>query len=275
MPIHFEKHPAKADGLEHVVLITIDRPDTKNALDIYHFRDLANAWKEVRYDDDIWLAIITGVDRCFMAGADLKSYIPQITELAKEIGKGEVTEIDGCRLADGTRAVLRDAKIYKPIIAAVNGPCVAGGMEMLGGVDIRIATENATFGVMEPKRGLFAGGGTTARLPRQLAFPAAMEFLLTAEAFPASRALELGLINEIVGEDELLDRAFDWARRITVNAPLAVQATKESVLRGLRGTLDDAYGIEQELSQKIFATADAKEGPKAFAEKRPPQWTAS
>jgi enoyl-CoA hydratase len=127
---------------------------------------------------------------------------------------------------------------------------------------------------MEPKRGLFAGGGTTARLPRQLAFPAAMEFLLTAEAFPAERALELGLLNEIVPEDDLLDRAYEWARRIAANAPLAVQATKESVLRGLSTTLDEAYAIEQALSQEIFQTEDAKEGPKAFAEKRPPVWKA-
>lgn len=275
MPIHVEKHPGGREGLEHVVLITIDRPEAKNSLDLYHFRDLANAWKDVRYDDDVWLAVVTGVGRNFMSGADLKTYIPQVTELAKEISKGEVTEIDGCRITDGTRAVLRDSKIYKPIVAAINGPCVAGGMEMLGGVDIRIATEHATFGVMEPKRGLFAGGGTTARLPRQLAYPAAMEFLLTAEAFPASRALELGLVNEIVPEDELLERAFDWARRITVNAPLAVQATKESVLRGLAVTLDEAYVIEGEMSQKIFATDDAKEGPKAFKEKRDPVWTAS
>ena len=168
-----------------------------------------------------------------MTGADLKTYIPQITELQQQISRGDVDEIDGCRLRDGTDAVLRSLKIYKPIIAAVDGPCVAGGMEMLGGIDIRIATERATFGVMEPKRGLFAGGGTTVRLPRQLAYPAAMEFLLTAEAFPASRALELGLLNEIVPGDELADRALEWAARITVNAPLAVQATKESVLRGL------------------------------------------
>lgn len=274
MPIHVERHPQGSDGLEHVVLITIDRPESKNSLDLYAFRDLAAAWKDFRYDDDLWLAIITGVGRNFMSGADLKTYIPQVTKLAEEIGKGEVTEIDGCKLSDGTRAVLRDAKIYKPIIAAINGPCVAGGMEMLGGIDIRIATEHASFGVMEPKRGLFAGGGTTARLPRQLSFPAAMEFLLTAEAFPASRALGLGLINEIVPEEELLDRAFDWARRICANAPLAVQATKESVLRGLMTTLDESYAIEAELSQKIFATDDAKEGPLAFKEKRAPNWQA-
>ena len=275
MTIHVERNPT-IDGhtLDHAVLITIDRPGSRNSLDLYHFRDLAGAWRDLRFDDDLWLAIVTGVPGNFMSGADLKTYIPQVTELAKEIGRGEVTEIDGCRLEDGTRAVLRDVKIYKPIIAAVDGPCVAGGMEMLGGVDIRIATPNATFGVMEPKRGLFAGGGTTARLPRQLAFPAAMEFLLTAEAFPASRALELGLINEIVEPEDLLPRAGEWARRILANAPLAVQATKESVIRGLNGTLADAYGIEQELSQQIFATEDAKEGPRAFKEKREPNWQA-
>lgn len=275
MPIHVERDPT-IDGhtIEHAVLVTIDRPEARNSLDLHHFRDLANAWKDLRYDDDLWLAIVTGVPGNFMSGADLKTYIPQVTELAKEIAKGEVTEIDGCRLEDGTRAVLRDVKLYKPIIAAVDGPCVAGGMEMLGGVDIRIATPNATFGVMEPKRGLFAGGGTTARLPRQVPFPAAMEFLLTAEAFPASRALELGLINEIVAPEELLPRAGEWARRILANAPLAVQATKESVIRGLNGTLADAYGIEQELSQQVFATEDAKEGPRAFKEKRPPRWQA-
>ncbi|WP_208027293.1 enoyl-CoA hydratase/isomerase family protein [Rhabdothermincola sediminis] len=270
MPIHYEK--GARPGAEHVVLITIDRPEARNALDMYHFRDLARAWKDFRYDDDAWVAIVTGVGRNFMAGADLKTYIPQITELAEEISKGEVTEVDGCKLSDGTRAVLRDTKIYKPIIAAINGPCVAGGMEMLGGIDIRIATSNASFGVMEPKRGLFAGGGTTARLPRQIPFPAAMEFLLTAERFPAERALQMGLLNEIVPEEELLDRAFEWAARITANAPLAVQATKESVLRGLSTTLEEAYAIEQQLSQEVFQTEDAKEGPRAFAEKRDPVW---
>ncbi len=194
MPIHYEKNPTHGGTThEHVVLITIDRPEARNSCDLYHFRDLAKAWRDFRYDDDLWLAIITGVPGNFMTGADLKTYIPQVTKLAQEIGSGEVKEIDGCRLDDGTRAVLRNVKLYKPIIAAIDGPCVAGGMEMLGGIDIRVATPNATFGVMEPARGLFAGGGTTARLPRQLAFPAAMEFLLTADAFPAARALELGL----------------------------------------------------------------------------------
>src|SRR5205807_5055073 len=265
MPIHYE-----AD--DHVAVITIDRPDTRNALDMYHFRDLAGAWRRFKDDPDTWVAIITGVGDAFMSGADLKTFIPQVTELQKQIAAGDVKEVDGCRLSDSVYAVLRNVKLFKPIIAAVGGPCVAGGMEMLGGVDIRIATPSARFGVMEPKRGLFAGGGTTVRLPRQLAFPAAMEFLLTAEAFPASRALELGLLNEIVEPDELLPRAESWAQRILANGPLAVRATKESVLRCLALDLEAAYDLEQEISSKVFQSEDAKEGPKAFAYKLKPVW---
>jgi enoyl-CoA hydratase len=266
VPIHYDKRD------DHIVVITIDRPEAKNSLDLYHFRDLAKAWRDFGEDDDLWLAIITGVERCFMAGADLKTYIPQVTALSEKISSGEVTEIDGCKLQDGTDAVLRNAKLYKPIVAAIDGPCVAGGMEMLGGIDIRVATRNARFGVMEPKQGLFAGGGTTVRLPRQIPYPAAMEFLLTAEPLPAERALELGLLNEIVEPDELMDRAFWWAGRILANGPLAIRATKESVVRGLKVTMKEAYKIEGELSQKVFASDDAKEGPKAFAEKRKANW---
>ena len=236
------------------------------------FRDLAAAWRDFRDDDDLWVAVVTGVDGCFMSGADLRDYIPQITALSRQISSGEVTEIDGCRLSDGTEAVLRNMDLYKPIVAAVDGPCVAGGMEMLGGIDLRIASDRATFGVLEPKRGLFAGGGTTARLPRQLPYAAAMEFLLLAEEVPASRALDLGLLNAVVPSDEVLTTALSWAERILANGPLAVRATKESVVRGMKGTLRDAYKIESELSAQVFASEDAKEGPAAFAEKRPPRW---
>ena len=266
MPIHYE--PRR----DHLLVITIDRPERKNALDLHHFRDLAEAWRDFRDDDDLWVAVVTGVEGCFMAGADLKDYIPQITELSKRISAGEVTEIDGCRLSDGTEAVLRDLDLYKPVIAAVDGPCVAGGMEMLGGADIRVTSERATFGVLEPKRGLFAGGGTTARLPRQVPYAAAMELLLLAEAVPAARAFELGLVNRVVPPDQVMPVALDYARRILANGPLAVRATKESVVRGMKGTLRDALRIEQELTQVVFASDDAKEGPKAFAEKRPPRW---
>src|SRR5207245_8963351 len=175
MPIHYEKDD------EHVVLITIDRPP-RNAMDMYHFRDLAGAWRTDKDDADAWVASVTRVCESFCVGDDLRTYIPQVTKLQTEIAAGSVKEIDGCRLSDGTYAVLRppQVKIYKPIIAAVNGFCLAGGMEMLGGIDIRIASTAATFAVMEPKRGLFAGGGTTVRLPRPIPFPQAMELLLLA-----------------------------------------------------------------------------------------------
>ncbi|MCU1457362.1 MAG: carnitinyl-CoA dehydratase [Actinomycetia bacterium] len=266
MPIHYEKDD------EHVVLITIDRPESRNSADMEHFKQLREAWDRFDEDDDAWVAIITGVGEAFFSGADLKLYIPQITGLQQRLAEEGVDEIDGYKLSDGTKAVLRGSKIYKPIIAAVNGFCTAGGMEMLGGVDIRVACPEAKFAVMEPKRGLFAGGGTTVRLPRQIPFPQAMEFLLCADLIPADRALEMGLLNAVVPKDQLLDKAYEYARRITANAPLAVQATKRSVMEGLGMELREAYKNESRISTTIFRTEDAQEGPKAFAEKRPPVW---
>lgn len=271
MPVHYEVAIRK--GADHVALITLDRPDTKNACDLEHFHQLATAWKRFADDDTAWVAIFTGVGRSFMSGADLKSYVPEITALAQKIRAGEADSVQGYSLSDGTDAVLRGTKIYKPIIAAVNGPCVAGGMEMLGGVDIRVASEHATFGVLEPARGLFAGGGTTVRLPRQVPYAQAMEFLLCADVIGAHRALEMGLLNAVVPEEALLDTAFEYAARITKNAPLAVQATKRSVLEGLKLDMREAYRNEARIAQEIFGTEDAKEGPRAFAEKRRPQWS--
>ncbi len=266
MPIHFEVRD------QHVAVITIDRPERRNSLDLPHFSALAQAWRRVRDDDELWLAIITGIGNSFCVGADLRDFIPQITELTEQLASGEVTELEGMSVHDSVEAVLRDVDLYKPVIAAVNGTCVAGGMEMLGGCDIRLAVPEATFGVVEPRRGLFAGGGTTARLPRQIAFPHAMEFLLTAEQVPAAQAERMGLVNEIVESEQLMDRAMEWAHRIMKNAPLAVQATKESVVRGLKVSLDEAYTIEMELAARVFGTEDAQEGPRAFAEKREPVW---
>jgi enoyl-CoA hydratase len=188
----------------------------------------------------------------------------------KEGGRPE--ELGGYRLDDGVKAVLRGSKLYKPIIAAVNGVCVAGGMEMLGGTDLRVASDTATFGVMEPKRGLFAGGGTTVRLPRQVPWPAAMELLLCADQVSAQRAYEMGLVNEVCRPADLMERAYDYAHRITANGPLAVRKTKESALRGLATDMKEAFRIESEISGEVFSSEDAKEGPKAFAEKRAPNW---
>lgn len=313
MPIHYETSD------DHIVCITIDRPEARNSADMEHFRLLREAWERFGADDEAWVAIVTGVDDAFFTGADLKRYVPEITKLAAEIGEKGLTEIDGYRLDDGTKAVLRNVELNKPVIAAVNGFCTAGGMEMLGGTDIRVAVPEARFSVMEPKRGLFAGGGTTVRLPRQIPWPLAMEFLLCADLIDAERAYEMGLLNAVVPAESLLDKAYEFARRITANAPLAVQATKQSALAGLyvdeqsiktvRRAVRDiaalmewiepgnalsasaladarqrlaqlasdmrtAFEQESKLSNWIFSTDDAKEGPKAFAEKRTPNWKA-
>jgi enoyl-CoA hydratase len=267
MPVRYEP-----DG-DHVVRITIDRPEARNSLDLEHFFQLRRAWERFGDEDDLWVAVITGVGEDFCVGADLKTYIPQITALQEQLAGGGEAQLDGgYRLDDGVKAVLRGVKLYKPIVAAVNGTCVAGGMEMLGGCDLRVASDNATFGVMEPKRGLFAGGGTTVRLPRQIAYPAAMELLLCADRVPAARAYEMGLLNEVTTGDALLERAYDYAHRITRNGPFAIRKTKESVLRGLATDMREAYRIESAISGEVFSSEDAKEGPRAFAEKRPPVW---
>jgi len=267
VPVHYEL------GDDHVVWITIDRAHAMNSLDMEHFAQLRKSWDRFADDEDAWVAIITGMANAFCTGADLKTYIPEITRLQREIASRQVEEIDGYRIDDGVKAVLRGTKLYKPIVAAVNGACVAGGMEMLGGCDIRVAVPEAYFGVMEPKRGLFAGGGTTVRLPRQVPFPAAMEFLLCADRVPAEQALAFGLLNAVVPADQLRAKAEEYAHRITANGPLAVRKTKESVLRGLAVDMREAYRIESELATVVFSSEDAKEGPAAFAEKRAPRWT--
>jgi enoyl-CoA hydratase len=252
----------RQDG--HVVTITINRPEAHNALDMEHFRALLAAWTSFRDDDSAWVAVVTGVGRAFCTGADLKQFIPELT--------GDLPSPEGWDRFDAMHAVLHRFPIYKPIVAAVNGVCVAGGMEMLGSTDIRVATPEARFAVMEPKRGLFAGGGTTVRLPRQLAYAHAMELLLTADMIDAQRALELGLVNKVVPAGELLDAAYEYADRIAANAPLAVFATKQSAVEGLSLDLEAAFDNEARHSDRVFATEDAKEGPRAFAEKRAAVW---
>lgn len=250
----------------HIVTITINRSEARNSLDMAHFRDLAHAWAAFRDDASAWVAVITGVGRDFCTGADLKKFIPELT--------GDLPQPDGWDKNDAIHAVLHRFPVYKPIVAAVNGTCVAGGFEMLGSTDIRVAVPEARFALMEPKRGLFAGGGSTVRLPRQLPYAFAMELMLTADMVDAERALAMGLINRVVGADELMDTVYDYAERIAANAPLAVFATKQSAVEGLALDLDAAYENETRHSDRVFATEDAKEGPRAFAEKRPPRWQA-
>ena len=261
MPIEI----VKEDG---IMTITINRPERRNALDMEHFGALAKAWIDFRDDPEMAVAIITGVGNQFCVGADLKSFVPTVTDNIEALAKGE-SDIP----ADaGLIAVLREFELWKPVIAAVNGICTAGGMEMLLGTDLRVASTDASFGIAEPKRGLFPGGGTTVRLPRQIPFPWAMEILLTAEQVDPDTAFRMGLVNVVVEPGELMKTAREYAERIIANAPLAIQAVKKSVLTGLRMNLKEAFEYELQLAAEVFMTEDAKEGPRAFAEKRKPVW---
>ena len=223
---------------------------------------------------EAWVAIVTGVGDAFCTGADLKTYIPQVTEMAAADGENRTDVIDGYRLDDGIKAVLRGVKIYKPIIAAVNGVCVAGGMEMLGGCDIRVAVPGATFAVMEPKRGLV-------RRRRHDRAPATPDPVPPGDGVPALRGPDPGGpgLRDGPSQRGRPDRGAARRRdavtryRITANGPFAVRKTKESVLRGLATDMKEAYKIESAISAEVFSSEDAKEGPAAFAEKRPPRWT--
>ena len=261
MPIEVER-----DG--GIWTITIDRPERRNALDLPHFQQLASAWLDFRDDEEARVAIITGVQDSFCVGADLKSFVPAVTDNVEDLAAGR----SDLPADAGLVAVLREFDLWKPVIAAVNGLCVAGGMEMLLGTDIRIASEQATFGIFEPKRGLFPGGGTTVRLPRQIPFPWAMEILLLGEAVDAGTAFRMGLVNKVVPQEELLAEARRWAETILENAPLAISAVKKSALTGLRLNLKEAFEQELALAAEIFMTEDAREGPLAFAQKRKPEW---
>lgn len=254
--------------------ITIDRPEARNSLDLPHFGALARAWEEFRDDDDLWVAIVTGVDDVFCVGADLKRFVPLITDSVNEMAAARADgagEIEVPATAAMT-AVLREFPLYKPVIAAVNGICAAGGMEMLLGTDLRVAAAEATFRVTEARRGLFPGGGTTVRLPRQIPYARAMEVLLMCDPMPAAEAAEYGIVNKVVPHGEVMDVARAFAEVIMQNAPLAIRHTKESVLTGLRLPLEEAFEQELMHAAAVFSTEDAVEGPKAFAEKRDPVW---
>jgi enoyl-CoA hydratase len=262
MPIHYEVN-------DSIALITFDRPETRNAMDLDHYRQLGRCWERAKNDPAVRVVVVTGVGESFCAGGDLKTFIPSVARRSKDPHSDEDTD-----LGPGS-ITLRDYDFYKPIVAAVNGYCVAAGMEMLLGMDIRIASERASFGLPEVKRGLFASGGSTVRLPRQLPWPLAMEFLLTGERISAEQALAWGLINRVVTHDSLLDEAMRFAKTISANSPYAVRETKRSAMRGLGLCIKDAYALEAEIGAAVFSGPDAVEGPRAFAEKREPVWSSS
>lgn len=258
----------------HIAIVTINRPEARNSLDLETTGQLAKAWLDFRDDPDLRVAIITGTgDRDFCVGADLKKFVPAVTKQIDELASGEKSLLgDDYPPNTPLVAVLREGDIWKPIIGAVNGICSSGGLEMLQGTDIRIAAEHATFSIAEPKRGLFPGGGSTVRLPRQIPFVHAMSILLTCEFISAQQAYEIGLINQVVPKEELMPTAIEIAQKICENAPLAIQAVKRSVRQCMDLPMEEALKLELQIAAEVFMTEDAKEGPKAFAEKRKPVW---
>jgi len=247
----------KYDKRGRIAIVTLNRPEALNALTPEMLSVLEEVWTDYTADRDLWCAVFTGAgDRAFCAGADLKESIPRLTS-------GESLGFE-----DATKRQFSD--VFKPVVAAVNGFCIAGGLEMLLGTDIRIAAEHATFGLGEVRWGVIPAGGSHIRLPRQVPWAIAMELLLTGKTIDAQRAFDVGLINGVVPADQLMPVAMEVAETICMNGPLAVRTAKEIAVRALN--LEAGFVLERALSQRVMRSADAKEGPKAFMEKRPPEF---
>jgi enoyl-CoA hydratase len=257
----------KRDG---IAILTLNRPEHRNALSPELMVRLASAWTDFRDDDSLRVAILTGAgDKAFCAGGDLARLMPLFTGARQPEDEWDRSLMNDVANVMST-ALLRPFELYKPIISAINGYAVAGGTEILQSTEIRIASEDASFGLSEAQRGLVPGGGSMVRLPRQIPYCKAMEILMTGDRISAEEALRIGFVNEVVSKEELMPRAFEFAERLAKNAPLALRAIKEAVIRTSGLPLEEAYTIEHEISARVMLSKDAREGPKAFMEKREP-----
>ena len=244
---------------DRVAIVTFNRPEAMNSLTSDMLTAMDAAFEDFNDDPDLWVAILTGVgEKAFSSGMDLKEAIPLMTGGGSQLGYD-----------DPTKRPFSD--IFKPIIAAVNGFCIAGGMEFLQGTDLRVAAEHATFGLGEVRWGIIPTGGSHIRLPRQIPWAVAMELLLTGQPIDARRAYEIGLINQVVPSDQLLPAALQLAEKICKNGPLAVKTAKEIAVRSM--ALEPGFVLEKTLGDRVFASEDAVEGPRAFTEKRKPRFT--
>lgn len=255
------------DVRDHIATLTFNRPEAMNAMDPETYRELSQAWSEVRDNPEIWVAIITGSgDRAFTAGADLKRRTTPST--------GAGAEADAWRFwqTQEEQILNRGLEVWKPVIAAVNGYCLGGGMTLLFACDLRVAAEHASFGLSEVKRGILPGNGGTQRALRQLPYAFAMELLLLGDAITAQDALRLGLVNKVVAKEALMPAALDYARRLCENPPLAVRAIKELAVRSQSMHVSDGLRLEAAVARTLSNTEDAREGRAAFAEKRKPSF---
>jgi len=246
-----------------VLIVTMNRPHARNALSAEMMAIMREAWDQVDGDPRIRACVLTGAGGAFCAGADLKAMT--------SAHPGDVFAGGGWDLSV-IEPLLKGRRLTKPLIAAVEGPAIAGGTEILQATDIRVAGRSARFGVSEARWGLFPLGGSAVRLPRQIPYTLAAELLLTGRHLSAEEALAMGLIGHVVPDGEALPKALELAALVAANGPLAVQA----ILRTMRETEGmperEAFEVEAKLGMAVFATADAKEGPRAFAAKRPPEF---
>jgi enoyl-CoA hydratase len=253
-----------------ILVLTMNRPSQKNSINPEMLCRLADAWDLLDRDEALHVGILTGAGGVFCAGADLDKLVTRSL-------KGLPPEDDfEQRIRDDYevifKALLRSYRTAKPLIAAIEGDCIAGGVEILQGTDIRVAGEGARLGVSEARWGLFPQGGSTTRLVRQMSYTAAMEMLLTGAHYRARTALEWGLIGHVVADGQALAKAKEIASLIAANGPVAVRKIKEAVLAAECIRDQDARPIEMKLGMDVFSTEDAKEGPRAFKEKRKPQF---
>ncbi|WP_244865516.1 crotonase/enoyl-CoA hydratase family protein [Rhodococcus sp. B50] len=250
----------------HVLIVTLNRPEARNALSGEMMAIMNEAWDRVDSDPEIRVAILTGAGGAFCAGADLKAM--------NQSAPGDKFEGGGWDLSR-LPALLKGRRLTKPLIAAVEGAAIAGGTEILQGTDIRVAGESAKFGVSEAKWGLFPLGGSAVRLVRQIPYTIAADILLTGRHIKAAEAKEIGLIGYVVPDGTALDKALEIAETIANNGPVAVQAILKTIRDSEGLHEEEAFRIDAELGAAVFKSADAKEGPRAFAEKRAPRFTGS
>ena len=247
----------------HVLIVTMNRPHARNALSGPMMAIMREAWDEVDRDPDIRACVLTGAGGAFCAGADLKAMTSSHPGDTFRSGGWDLSVVE---------PLLKGRRLTKPLVAAVEGPAIAGGTEILHATDIRVAGESARFGVSEARWGLYPLGGSAVRLPRQIPYTVAADILLTGRHITAAEALAIGLIGHVVPDGQALTRALELAELVAANGPLAVQA----MLRTIRETEgmpeDEAFKVDAQLGVEVFRSADAKEGPRAFTEKRPPRF---
>jgi enoyl-CoA hydratase/carnithine racemase len=247
-----------------IAYVTLNRPQVMNALHLEAHLELKEIWEDFRDDPEVWVAILTGSgERAFSAGNDLK-VTAERTAGGSDV-QGRARPIFG--------RITRDFDCPKPMIAAVNGVAVGGGLEMALACDIIVAADHARLGLPEPRVGLIAGAGGIHRLARQVPFKLAMGLLLTGRMIDAGEAYRIGLVNEVVPIAELMPTAERWAAEMLECSPNSLRLTKEAVFDGLQYSVDDALERDSDRRERLLASADYVEGPKAFAEKRKPQWT--